>query len=54
LWNSRFVVLAAVVGSLLAGIAIFYIATVDVIYLFEHAMHYADSSLTERSAQGTA
>lgn len=49
LWNSRFVILAAVVGSLLAGFAIFYMATVDVIYLFEHAMHYADSSLTEEA-----
>ncbi len=49
LWNSRFVVLTAVVGSLLAGIAIFYIATVDVIYLFEHAMHYGDASLTEEA-----
>ncbi len=46
LWNSRFVVLTGVVGSLLAGIAIFYMATVDVIYLFQHALHYADSSLT--------
>ncbi|MDX8386367.1 MAG: YqhA family protein [Gallionella sp.] len=46
LWNSRFVILTAVIGSLLAGIAIFYIATVDVFYLFSHAMHYADSDLT--------
>ncbi len=49
LWNSRFVIIAAVVGSLLAGFAIFYMATVDVIYLFEHAMHYADSTLTEEA-----
>ena len=46
LWNSRFVILAAVIGSLLAGFAIFYMATVDVVYLFGHAMHYADSSMT--------
>ncbi|MDZ4203126.1 MAG: YqhA family protein [Gallionella sp.] len=46
LWNSRFIVLTAVVGSLLAGIAIFYMATIDVLNLFSHAMHYADSSLT--------
>ncbi len=46
LWNSRFMVLAAVVGSLLAGVTIFYMATVDVVYLFSHALHYADSSLT--------
>lgn len=42
LWNSRFVILAAVVGSLFAGFAIFYIATVDVVYLVLHVMHYAD------------
>lgn len=49
LWNSRFVVLTAVIGSLLAGFAIFYMATVDVIYLFQHALHYADSSLTDEA-----
>lgn len=47
LWNSRFVVIAAVIGSLLAGFAIFYMATVDVVYLFQHALHYADSDLTD-------
>ncbi len=46
LWNSRFVILSAVIGSLLAGFAIFYMATVDVVYLFGHAMHYADSGLS--------
>jgi uncharacterized membrane protein YqhA len=46
LWNSRFMILTAVIGSLLAGIAIFYMATVDVVNLFNHALHYADSSLT--------
>lgn len=49
LWNSRFVILAAVIGSLLAGFAIFYMATVDVINLFQHSLHYADSSLTEEA-----
>lgn len=46
LWNSRFIILTAVIGSLLAGIAIFYMATVDVVNLFGHALHYADASLT--------
>src|SRR3990167_2620597 len=46
LWNSRFVILSAVIGSLLAGFAIFYMATVDVVSLFGHALHYADSGLT--------
>jgi uncharacterized membrane protein YqhA len=49
LWNSRFVIIAAVIGSLLAGFAIFYMATVDVLYLFQHALHYADSSLTDEA-----
>lgn len=46
LWNSRFVVLAAVIGSLLSGLAIFYMATVDVVYVFQHAMHYASTEMT--------
>jgi uncharacterized membrane protein YqhA len=49
LWNSRFVIITAVIGSLLAGFAIFYMATVDVVNLFLHALHYADSSLTEEA-----
>lgn len=49
LWNSRFVILAAVLGSLFAGFAIFYIATVDVVYLVWHTLHYADSSMTEEA-----
>lgn len=49
LWNSRFVVLTAVIGSLLAGFAIFYMATVDVVILFQHALHYADASMNEEA-----
>ena len=45
LWNSRFVILSAVVGSLLAGFAIFYMATVDVIYLVIHTLNYADPAM---------
>ncbi|KAF0843182.1 putative membrane protein YqhA [Methylovorus glucosotrophus] len=46
LWKSRFVVMLAVVASLLAGFAIFYIATVDVFFLIKHVAHYADPDLT--------
>jgi uncharacterized membrane protein YqhA len=46
LWNSRFVILTAVLGSLFAGFAIFYMATVDVWNLVMHVMHYGDASLT--------
>ena len=49
LWNSRFVVLAAVIGSLIAGFAIFYMATYDVWNLVQHVMHYGDATLTEVS-----
>jgi len=49
LWNSRFVILAAVLGSLLSGFAIFYMATVDVVYLVQHILHYADAGITEEA-----
>jgi len=49
LWNSRFVIIVAVLGSLLAGFAIFYMATVDVVFLFQHTLHYADASLSEEA-----
>ena len=46
LWNSRFVVIFAVVASIAAAFAIFYMATVDVVYLIKHVAHYADTDLT--------
>ncbi len=49
LWNSRFVILLAVVGSLLAGFAIFFMATVDVVLLVTHSLHYADSSMADEA-----
>lgn len=49
MWNSRFVILSAVLGSLLAGFAIFYMTTVDVFYMLKHMLHYADASLTEEA-----
>lgn len=47
MWNSRFVILSAVLGSLFAGFAIFYMATVDVWNLVLHVVHYGDSDLTD-------
>ena len=41
LWNSRFVVVVAVVGSVAAGFALFYLATIDVFYLVMHLAPYA-------------
>jgi uncharacterized membrane protein YqhA len=49
LWNSRFIVLFAVTGSMLAGVAIFFMATVDVVLLFGHALHYADASMADEA-----
>ncbi|WP_199774072.1 YqhA family protein [Thiomicrorhabdus sp. Milos-T2] len=40
LWNSRFVVLVAVIASLFTAFAIFYTTTVDVFYTIIHLSHY--------------
>lgn len=46
LWNGRFVVVIAVIASMAAATAMFYMATVDVYYLVSHMLHYADPALT--------
>ena len=51
LWNSRYIVIAAVLASLGAGIAMFYIATVDAVYMLIHLVDYASPSL-ELEARG--
>ncbi|MEQ1666953.1 MAG: YqhA family protein, partial [Sulfuriferula sp.] len=45
LWRSRYMVVFAVVASMASALMIMYMATVDVVYLVQHVMHYADSSL---------
>ena len=40
LWNSRFVVLVAVVASLVTAFAIFYLTAIDVYYTISHLAHY--------------
>ena len=45
LWNSRYIVLLAVVASIACAIAIFYMATVDAFYLIAHLLGYATPSL---------
>ncbi|BCN92673.1 hypothetical protein THMIRHAM_04580 [Thiomicrorhabdus immobilis] len=40
LWNSRFVVMVAVVASLFTAFAIFYTTSVDVFYTISHLTHY--------------
>ncbi len=41
LWKSRLVVLAAVFLSLISSLALFYMATVDAIYMISHLSEYA-------------
>lgn len=52
LWNSRFIVLFAVVVSALAAIMMFYMATVDAFYVITHFAGYASPDLqgSERAA----
>ncbi len=40
LWNSRFVVLTAVIASLITAFAIFYLTAIDVYYTISHLAHY--------------
>ncbi|MHB9100193.1 MAG: YqhA family protein [Sulfuricella sp.] len=49
LWNGRFVVVVAVVASMAAATAIFYMATVDVVYLVGHMLNYADPALGDEA-----
>jgi uncharacterized membrane protein YqhA len=45
LWNSRFVVVLPVVASVVSAFALFYLATVDVVYLVKHLAPYASGDL---------
>lgn len=46
LWRSRYMVVFAVLASMAAALIVMYMATVDVVYLVQHVLHYADGSLT--------
>ena len=41
LWNSRLIVLVAVLASLVVSLAVFFVTTVDVYYLISELGHYA-------------
>lgn len=45
LWDSRFVVIFAVIASLLTALAVFYMATVDAYYMLSHLLEYASPAL---------
>ncbi len=46
LWESRLVVLLAVVVSLVVALSMFFVATVDAFYMLSHLVHYASPDLT--------
>ena len=52
LWNSRFIVVIAVVASMAAAIAVFWITTVDVWYAVMHIVGYADPTLSAEARRG--
>lgn len=45
LWSSRLVVLTAVISSLLASLAMFYMATVDSLFMIAHLVDYANPAM---------
>ncbi len=49
LWNSRFVVLIAVVASLITAFAIFYLTAIDVYYTISHLANYHSLADAERA-----
>jgi len=49
LWNSRLVVLVAVVASLIVSLAVFFVTSVDVYYLVSELGHYAGLEQGDRA-----
>ena len=47
IWRSRLVVIAAVVASLVAALAMFYMATVDAWFMVVHLLDYASPALPD-------
>ena len=45
LWRSRLVVLVAVVASLVVSLTMFYVASIDVLTLLGHTLHYHEMQL---------
>ncbi len=54
LWNSRLMVVAAVIASLAAAVAVMYIATVDAWQMISHLYEYASATGDARMALRTA
>jgi uncharacterized membrane protein YqhA len=56
LWNSRLIVLVAVIASLVVSLAMFYVSTIDVVSLVQHLGVYHDLTLeagTRADMRGT-
>lgn len=49
LWDSRFIVMAAVIASLASSLAMFYIATADAVIMISHLGEYISSDLTQEA-----
>jgi uncharacterized membrane protein YqhA len=46
LWRSRLVVLIAVVASIVVALVMFYVASIDVLSLLGHVVHYSEFGLS--------
>ncbi len=47
LWNSRFLVVIAVVASVILAVVMFFIASADVVNVLQDAQHYINPGLSE-------
>ena len=45
MWQSRFVVIFAVIASLLSALAMFFMTTVDALYMWGHLLDYASPAM---------
>lgn len=50
LWHTRWAVLVAVISSIIAALLMFYIATVDTVYIVEELFHYV--TITDHGERG--
>lgn len=49
LWNSRFIVILAVIASLIMALGVFYLTAIDVFYTIAHLAHYHELADAERA-----
>lgn len=51
LWNSRLVVIFAVIASLLVALAVFYMTSVDAWHLIQEILHYGSPTLSDQALE---